>query len=191
MAYKSDRHGGNGKTAEQVTAMQTKFVHGVLSGEKPADAALSAGYSPGTHPHEIVNRIRQALESEGLTPERLAKEYVEGIGLAKANGARDKDLNALSQMLKQLGWLLGANRKELSGPAVAVQINNGPVAAQPGASDIELHEPGGLEAATREALAEWRTLRGDLERVDEEISRRESGDILDADTGVEDPGAHT
>ena len=177
--------------------MQTRFVEGVLAGEKPGDAALAAGYSPTTHPNDILDHIRRTLESHGVTIDKLAEEYNRGIDLSTREGARDLDLTAHSQYLKQLGWLLGANRKAVNAtPAVAVQINNnsgrgGSVNGVPVGDDAALHEPGELEAATRSALAELRTLRGDIARVDEEISRRELADLLGGDPGSQDPAPHT
>lgn len=201
MARKGDDHGGNGKPAKEVQAMQKRFVEGVLAGEKPGEAKLAAGYSPTTQPHDILESIHKALEKRGITVDKLAAEYQEGIELSKSDGAREIDLHSHSQYLKQLGWLLGANRKAAAAqPAVAVQINNSnpngragvslngkPV---PDAGAAALHEPGGLEAATRAALADWRALREDLGRVDEEIGRRELGDFLGGGAGVEDSGPH-
>lgn len=196
-------HGGNGKTAEQVKAMQEKLVDGVLSGAKPYDAAIAAGYAPstvasGSGISDLRERIRWALEQRGITHEKLAKEYEEGLELAKSEGARDIDLHSHAQYLKQLGWLLGATNKQTAVPAVAVQVNNSvpngrssvSVNGQPVGGDAALHEPGGLEAATRAALEQLQHLREDFRRVEEEIVRREPVDLHVGDARTQDPSPH-
>lgn len=183
VANGGDQHGGNGKSAERIYEMQSKFVEGMLSGQSQRQAAITAGYSPNTHPNDIIGHIRRTLEEHGLTADKLANEYVEGLDLSKKNGARERDLSSHSQYLKQLGWLLGANKQS---PAVAVQINN----QLPEQSFVEFSKPGGLEEAKREVLEAYAALRSDLERMDEEIRRREPPGVHVPDSGDESPSAH-
>lgn len=117
-------------TSEEREVAQDKYVDARLEGHSKIESTELAGYAAGTKPSQVDHpgspaalKLEKALAERGLNEEFLAKEYAEGIQAAKQPGAREKDLNAYSQLLKQLGFLMGHGKRET--PQVAVQINNG------------------------------------------------------------------
>ena len=123
--------------------MQTGFVENVIAGaETGKEAAVKAGFSPADarNPGDIAKAasrsgaLQAALEKHGIDENWLVEEYKKTIGLAEKDGAREKDLNAKSNTLKNLSILMGHGKP--TAPAVAVQINNG-VASQTPVDDHE------------------------------------------------------
>ena len=131
MAFRGNNHGGNGKTGPEVRAQQIRFIEAAATNAISAeDAALKAGYSAAyaDQPGEILSAARrsgalqEALSKHGLDENYLVGEYKEAVRMAGEDGAKNKDLNAKAQLLKNLGFLMGHGKRET--PQVAVQINN-------------------------------------------------------------------
>ena len=123
-----------GPRKDDVEKMQQAYVGEIVKGATKEKAKEVAGYSQKTHPYQIetpkvVSKIVEELKRQGITEERLAQEYREGIEASKKPGAREADHNAHAKYLLQLGYLLGYGKKDA--PSVAVQINNN----QPGVPD--------------------------------------------------------
>lgn len=153
--------------------MAEVYVEKRLEGQEAREAARAAGYSENTkiaeieRPHgPVATLMAQALSRCGIDADWLAGEYRKGIEQAQIDGAREKDLNAHAQYLKQLGYLLGYGKP---GPTVAVQINN---QAAP-----EHLEPGRVE----EALREVSVLLDELKAA---IGERESTVVHERDTAA-------
>lgn len=149
--------------------MQTGFVEAVIEGAQTGkEAALRAGYSPQTAniPGQIVEASRRsgaleaAFKKHGIDEDWLIEEYKKTISLAENDGAKNKDLNAKSNTLKNLSILMGHGKQ--TAPSVAVQINNGVnknetqlddlervrILAQLLAEEIELRKSGGVHAGS-------------------------------------------
>ena len=167
MAFRGNEHGGNGKSAGEVRAMQTGYVEAIVEGAPTGKAAAEqAGYSPSQvrRPGEIADAAKKsgalqaALDKHGIDEDWLIDEYKRTIQMADKDGAREKDLNAKSNTLKNLSILMGHGKP--TGPAVAVQINNGvtsqtpvddheriKILAQLLAEEIELRQSSGVHPA--------------------------------------------
>ena len=166
------------KTQTQIK--QEKYVEARVAGATQDKAAEIAGYSRTTDRSQIeriggpVHTLMvKALAEKGITEGWIAEKYRDGIEAAQQVGAKEKDLNAMSQMLKQIGYLMGYAK---NGPAVAVQINNNP---QNGAADDA--------APTREDIE---YLKGLIENLAEQVSADRASGLLPNDTGTPDPEAH-
>ena len=177
MAFRGNEHGGNGKSAGQVRAMQTGFVENVIAGaETGKEAAIQAGFAPANARN--VGQIAQAatrtgalqaaLEKHGIDENWLVEEYKKTIHLAEQDGAREKDLNAKSNTLKNLSFLMGHGKQ--SAPAVAVQINNGVTSQTP----VDDHE----------------RIRILAQLFAEEIELRKSSGVHPGGDGTPDAAAH-
>ena len=166
--------------ADEVRKTQKVYVEKRLEGVEPRDAARIAGYSDRTHLHQIERpggpvdlKLREAMEARGLDEDFLAGEYVEGIKASKLRDAREKDLNAHAQYLKQMGFLMGhGNRRE---PTVAVQINN----STGGGPQIE--DPRRIGDLIQQVTVL-------LEGIKNELGGREPAALREGDTPVTDPG---
>lgn len=140
-----------------------------------------AGYSPTSRLSEIADparpifrKLQKALEDKGITVETWAQEYVDGMALAKENGAKDKNLHAHSKYLHDIGFILtGGNPKP--GPQVAVQVNNH--------VSTPVSDPGRAEDLERKMSAL-------LEALEAEESRRRSKDVHDGSSEPIDAEAH-
>lgn len=180
MAYRGTNHGGNGKTAAEVKAMQDKYVEGVSNGLTKTKAAELAGYSDpnGNIAHiesaPIHARILAALEAKGWTPEKIIDEYTEINRLAKKTGAKDLDLKSAVKSLQNMTWMWTSRERAILArqPAVAVQINNGSVAGAAGSDGL---------GSTQDALREVREL---LELVRETVGRRDTSGVHGAQLGT-------
>lgn len=170
----SEDRRGNTHSAEEVDKMQDLYVAARLDGNSQKDSREIAGYgktnnnnleAPG---HPVREKIDAALKAKGIDVDFLAKEYSEGIQMARVDGARDKDLNSHAQYLKQLGFLMGFAKQQ---PSVAVQINN--TNPQPSSSEID-------PAAVARLV--------DLVR--EEITMRDSGGVHESHSGDADSQTH-
>lgn len=161
--------------SEKHKEMQETYVAQVVDGTDRREAARIAGYSDKTPLYQIErpggpvdSSIKKALAERGINDSFLSTEYSEGIDMAKKDGAKNKDLNAHAQYLKQLAYLLGHGKNT---PSVAVQINNnhaGPV--QP-LADLT---PDGAREALQRVLAV-------IEVLGQEIGRRKSAGVSEQD----------
>lgn len=169
--------------------MAQVYVAKRLEGMGGREAMRVAGYSEHSKLTDIhrpggpVDReLTRVFADKGITPDFLAGEYKTGIAQAQRAGAKEKDLGAHAQYLKQIGYLLGYGRP-VPAPTVAVQINN--------QAPTDYNEPGRAE----EALREISILLDELKTA---ISERESsvlpggspaadgGDSLLAETAARD-----
>lgn len=169
-------HGGNGKTGRKARNMQDKFVKAIVEHKKsPSDAKRIAGYSQKTHTRDIIRpdgpvfkKLQVALEERGITPDRWASEYVEGLELSKQDGSKNTNLNAHAQYLKQIQYVLsGGSGKQA--PQVAVQINNQV------SRDAESDDPARLERLEEQMSAL-------IAAIEAEEGRRELSDVHEGDT---------
>ena len=165
---------GSHKTSAEEDAQQNKYAAARLEGKSTEQAKAISGYSPNTSSSNIERiggpvhtKIVQALEAKGITDDFLATQYQQGIEASQRIGAREKDLHSHAQYLSQIGFLMGYAKNT---PSVAVQINNTTSANQ------------GDDADT---IAEL------LRLVGEEIELRQSGEVHEANSGIEDSASHT
>lgn len=179
MASSGDQHGGNGKTAKEIQEMQDKYVEARINGHTVKESTEIAGYGSGVQANKIErlggqvhNKMVRALADRGITEESIASEYVKGIEESKKSGAKERDLNAHVQYLKQLGYLLGYHKQ---GPQVAVQINNTQQAPE--------FDPSRIGELVNE-------VSGLIEFLQEEISSRKSGGVHEGDIRTQDTAAH-
>ena len=145
-------HGGNNHSGEETKSMQDKYAAARVEGKSQEQAKAIAGYSPKTGTSQIErlgspvhSKIVRALEAKGIDDDFLAAEYERGIRLAGQDGAKEKDLNAHAQYLRQLGFLMGYAKQP---PAVAVQINN----ATPTAEGVDAESTTELLRLLREEI---------------------------------------
>lgn len=165
---------------EEVKKMQQIYVDERLAGVAPADAKRLAGYSERTHVNQIERpggpvdlKLREAMDKYGLNEDFLAKEYSEGIAASKELRARDKDLNAHAQYLKQMGFLMGHGKR--NEPTVAVQINN-----STGGSQIE--DPRRIGDLIQQVTVL-------LEGIKNELGGREPATLREGDTSTTNTGS--
>lgn len=163
---------------KEAKVAQTKYVEAKLAGKNGEEAKIIAGYSAGTIPANIEriggpvhSLLVKALNEKGIDESFLSDEYVKGISSATKAGAKDKDLNAHAQYLKQLGFLLGYGK---TGPSIAVQVNTGA-----GSGDDPL--------PTRELIEQVSDL---VEVLKETVGRDRSSGVHAGDPGDADPDAH-
>ena len=158
---------------------QEKYVENRVNGIPPSKAAQMAGYSPKTPPRTISHNprveelLKKALQEKGLDENYLIGEYSKGIESATQFGAKEKDLNAHAQYLKNLSYLMGYGKRD---PTVAVQINNNEAARS---SDGPV--------PTLELIAEVSAL---VEILKSEVGRPPSPAIYESHTGIAAPQAH-
>lgn len=114
--------------SDEVKQTQETYVEKRMEGVPAREAARTAGYSDATKIAQIERvggpvheKLQQALADKGMDDKWLVGEYADGIEACKQRDARDKDLNAHAQYLKQIGWLKGYGKQN---PLVAVQVNN-------------------------------------------------------------------
>lgn len=167
--------------AEEAKTAQSKYVEAKLEGKTGKDAALAAGYSIGSNPSNIervggpVHTLMvQKLKEKGIDEEYVAGKYKEALESSLKKGAKDKDLNGASQLLRGLTWLMGYGKS--NAPTVAVQINN--------------NQGGRVEddpIPTRELVAEVSAL---VEILNSEVSRDRSTRIYEASIVPPDANAH-
>lgn len=164
---------------EEVNKMQDVYVEKRLAGVAAGEAKLLAGYSTTTHVSQIeraggpvAEKLRLAMEKYGLDEDFLSKEYSEGIIASKGRDAREKDLNAHAQYLKQMGFLMGHGKR--NEPTVAVQINN-----QSGSAPLE--DPRRIGDLIEQVTV---LLKG----IETELSRREPAALREGDTPTTDAG---
>lgn len=145
---------------------QDAYIQARTSGMSENKARDIAGYTKNTNPNQIERsayvqkEIKSILDEKGLTDDYLAEQYKISIAECSQKDAKSKDMNAKSQLLKQLGYLRGHGK---SHPAVAVQINN-----STGKTPID--GPGEVG----ELVAEVRDLVG---AIREEIQNRKSDGV--------------
>lgn len=174
-----EKGGGNGRTGPENRHMGEVYVEEVLKGTDRREAARIAGYSDNTGLRTIErvggpvhSLLMRRLEDKGINEEFLAREYFNGIAQSQETGAKNKDLNAHAQYLKQLAFLMGYGKQN---PAVAVQINNSTA-------------PPGLDPTRAGELIRETTAL--LEAVKEAISDIQSGRVHAGSPGTEDSQAH-
>lgn len=168
------------ESKEKKDAMQAAFVEARINGKTQDEAKTLAGYSPNSDGSVIAAHTKslmvKALEEKGITEEYVAKKYREGIDASLNRGAKEKDINGMAQLLKQLGWLMGYGK---TNPSVAVQINN--TQNNIGASPQD--EP----VATAELIGQVSEL---VETLKAGIGERQSSGIYEGDIVPEDPAPH-
>lgn len=167
-------------TRDVVNKMATKYVEARIAGRSKKESKRIAGYAPTTKIQNIerpggpvANKMVEALEAHGITEERIAAEYAEGLEKSKQPGAREADFNSHSKYLLQLAYLKGYGKKDA--PAVALQINTG----------TSREDDSGRLEGFAERL-DW--LLGALEK---EIGRREPGGLHAGDPGDQNSQAHS
>jgi len=167
-------------TEEKTKERAERYIEKRTQGLKARDAARQAGYSDLTRIDQIeriggpvATRMAQALQKKGIDEDYVAGKYKEYLDLCKEDGAKQKDLNAASQLLRNLGFLLGYGTK---GPQVAVQINN-----NQGRSEED--DPAGVRDLA-EQIGEL------VKMVKTEVSNRDASSLPPGDTGTGHSQAH-
>ena len=165
----------------------TRYVEARLVGTDGREAARMAGYSDKTKLKQIErpggpvdSLMSKALEERGITEEFIAKEYAEGIALAKSPRASNADCNAHAKYLQQLGYLKGYGK---NGPQVAVQINNNAGSDTP-------HDDGRIEDTLREVGELLRVVRQELCQRDATGVHREDNSLAGGDIVCPEAEAH-
>ncbi len=146
-------------------------VNGALEGRPVSDAIAAAGYSVNTDANKLMRpgsdsreKLDLALKEKGidenwlLDKHKLLASKIEGGDEAFAKGSM-----AYVQSLKCIAQLLGHGGKPA--PTVAVQVNN---------HNAPASAPGVVDPGTVARLAEL---------VGEELSRRQSGEVLGNQAG--------
>ena len=168
--------------------MAEKYVEARIEGHNKKKSKEIAGYAEGTKTTDIerpggpvARKMLDALKKKGIDENYLAKEYVEGIDLAKQPDAKGRDGNAHAKYLFQVAHLLGYGKKE--NPQVAIQVNNGK-------QSEELDED-----SIRRSIAKTEELAEGFARltkmVEKAIGDRNASGVSEGDSGTGNPPSHS